>query len=598
LWGRRFLVKTDHYSLKYLLDQRLSTTHQHRWVGKLLGFDFAVEYKSGAANVVADALSRRDTEDGEEGATLALSAPRFDFITRLRQHQGSDPALMALRQEITSGARGAPWSLVDGMIQYKDRLYIPPAATLIQEIVQAVHEDVHEGVQRMLHRLRRDFHFPNMKQLVQDFVRECSVCQRYKSEHLNPAGLLIPLPVPNSVWTDITLDFIEALPKVRDKSVILTVVDRFSKYCHFIPLAHPYSAESVAEAFFINIVRLHGVPQSMVSDRDPVFTSTFWRELMRLTKTKLHMTTTFHPQSDGQSEAANRVIIMYLRCLTGDRPRQWLRWLPWAEFIFNTAYQTSLHDTPFRVVYGRDPPSIRSYEPGDTRVAAVARSIAERDEFLADIRSRLEQAQQVQKRHYDAGHRQVVYQVGDWVLLRLRQRAASSLPQASTGKLKPRYFGPYCITEMINDVAVRLDLPTGVRLHDVFHVGLLKKFHGTPPAAPPPLPTIHHGAVVPEPERAVRYRLARGVRLVLIQWKGQSAASATWEDIDTFRAKHLAFQLGDELGLDGGGDVMWGQVYTRRRRAKDVRRAEERAARGTRAQLARADRVDKAEGYY
>ena len=106
-----------------------------------------------------------------------------------------------------------------------------------------------------------------------------------------------------------------------------------------------YPALSVAQAFFTDIVRLHGVPQSMVSDRDPVFTSTFWRELMRLMGTKLHMTTAFHPQSDGQSEAANRVIIMYLRCLTGDRPRQWLRWLPWAEFAFNTAYQTSLRDT-------------------------------------------------------------------------------------------------------------------------------------------------------------------------------------------------------------------------------------------------------------
>jgi hypothetical protein len=126
------------------------------------------------------------------------------------------------------------------------------------------------------------------------------------------------------VWSDIAIDFIEALPRVRGNSVILTVVDRFSKYSHFIPLAHPYSAESVAQAFFADIVRLHGVPQSIVSDCDPIFTSTFWRELMRLVGTKLHMTTTFHPQSDGQSKAANRVIIMYLRCLTGDRPRHWL----------------------------------------------------------------------------------------------------------------------------------------------------------------------------------------------------------------------------------------------------------------------------------
>jgi hypothetical protein len=208
--------------------------------------------------------------------------------------------------------------------------------------------------------LRRDFHFPNMKQLMQDWVSTCVVCQRYKSEHLHLTGLLQPLPVPQGVWTDVALDFIEALPRVGGKSVILTVVDRFSKYCHFIPLAHSYSAESVAQAFFADIVRLHSIPQSMVSDRDPIFTSTFWHELMRLMGTKLHMTMTFHPQSDGQSEAANCVIIMYLRCLTGDRPRQWLRWLPWAEYLFNTAYQTSLWDTPFCVVYGRDPPSIRS----------------------------------------------------------------------------------------------------------------------------------------------------------------------------------------------------------------------------------------------
>jgi hypothetical protein len=276
-----------------------------------------------------------------------------------------------------------------------------------------------------------------MKQVVQDFVRGCATCQRYKSEHLHPAGLLLPLTVPQGIWTDIALDFVEALPHVKGKSVILTVVDRFSKYCHFIPLAHPYSAESVAQAFFTDIVRLHGVPQSIVSDRDPVFTSTFWQELWRLVGSKLHMSTAFHPQSDGQSEAANRVIIMYLRCLTGDRPKQWLRWLPWAEFVFNTAYQSSLRDTPFRVVYGRDPPSVRSYEPGETRVPAVAKTMEERDAFLADVRYRLEQAQKTQKRHYDANHREVVYKVGDWALLRLRHRAPASLQQPMSGKLKP-----------------------------------------------------------------------------------------------------------------------------------------------------------------
>jgi penicillin V acylase-like amidase (Ntn superfamily) len=111
--------------------------------------------------------------------------------------------------------------------------------------------------------------------------------------------------VPSVVWADIGIDFIEVLPKVQGKTVILSVVDRFSKYCHFIPLAHPYTAESIAHAFFADIVRLHGVPKSIVSDRDPVFTSAFWQELMRLTATKLYMSSAFYPQTDGQTEAAN-----------------------------------------------------------------------------------------------------------------------------------------------------------------------------------------------------------------------------------------------------------------------------------------------------
>jgi hypothetical protein len=145
----------------------------------------------------------------------------------------------------------------------------------------------------------------------------------------------------------------------------------------------------------------------------------------------------------------------------------------------------------------------------------------ERKEFLADVCYRLEQAQATQKLHYDKVHHHITYQVGDWALLRLRQHVASSLPQAVTGKLKPCFFGPYRITELINNVTVRLALPPRARIHNVFHVGMLKKFQGPAPATPPPLPPMHHGARAPEPERAGHFRLARRVHQVLVQWKGK-----------------------------------------------------------------------------
>ena len=416
---------------------------------------------------------------------------------------------------------------MDGLVTFDSKLYVPSSSALLLELVTDVHNDGHEGVQRTLHRLRRDIHAPNLRMVVQDFVCSCPTCQLYKTEHLQPAGLLLPLPVPSAVWADIALDFIEGLLKVGGKSVILTVVDRFSKYCHFLPLGHPYTAESVAKMFFAEVVRLHGIPQSLVSDRDPVFTSAFWKELLTLSGAKLHMTTVFHPQADGQAEAANKVITMYLRCFTGDRPRQWLRWLPWAEYTYNTAYQTSLRDTPFKLVYGCDPPTIRSYEPGEARVAAVAKSMAERDELLGDAKYRLEQAQAVYKKLYDRRHRAVDFKVGDWVWLRVRHRTPLSLPTATTGKLRPRYYGPYKIIELINVVAARLELPLQARVHNVFHVGLLKKFVGKPSAVPPPLPPMHHGAALPTPAEAVRARLSRGVRQVLIKWCDQPPSTAS-----------------------------------------------------------------------
>jgi hypothetical protein len=386
LWGRHFSVRTDHYALKFMLDQRLSTIPQHQWISKLFGFDFSVEYRPGRLNTVADALSRRDSD---EPHIHALSTPTFQLYDDIRNAISSCPTLTALRNNIIAGLKDESWSVKDDLIFRSGKIYIPPNTDFIQQVLQLAHSTGHEGIQKTLHRLRSNFSLDQDRRLVTEFVHSCTVCQQNKTDSLHPAGLLQPLPIPSRVWADISMDFIEALPKVHGKSIILTVVDRFSKYAHFIPLGHPYTASSVARAFFNDIVRLHGIPESIVSDRDPVFTGNVWRDLFKFSGVTLKMSTAFHPQTDGQSEAVNKTISMYLRCITGDRPRAWVDWLPWAEFCYNSSYHSALKSTPFQVVYGRTPPSIPPYRVGSSQTDTVDTMLADRDDFLNEVQARL-----------------------------------------------------------------------------------------------------------------------------------------------------------------------------------------------------------------
>jgi hypothetical protein len=328
----------------------------------------------------------------------------------------------------------APWRLEDGLLLHGSRVYVPNHNDLRHQAILLAHSAGHEGIQKTLHRLRAEFYVPGDRTLVADWVRTCTTCQRNKTETLQPVGLLQPLQVSSQVWADISMDFIEGLPKVGSKSVILTVVDRFSKYAHFIPLGHPYMAASIAWAFFDGVVRLHGFPSSIVGDRDPMFTGHVWRDLFKCAGVSLRMSTAFHPQTDAQSEVVNKVIAMYLRCVTGDRSRALVDWLSWAEYCYNTSFHTALSATPFEVVYGRPPPSILPYQPGSARTAA-AELLRDRDDILAEVRQRLVQAQQLSKRYYDTGHRDMELAVRDWVWLRLLHRHVQSLEPRAKGKL-------------------------------------------------------------------------------------------------------------------------------------------------------------------
>ena len=162
-----------------------------------------------------------------------------------------------------------------------------------------------------------------MKKDIQGYVQACETCQRNKYETLSLAGLLQPLPIPATTWTDLTMDFLGGLPKAKGLDTILVVVYKFTKYAHFLALSHPFTAKQVAELFIREVVRLHGFPQTIVTDQDRLFMSHFWIELFKGARTKLRFSTAYHPQTDGQTKVVNRCLSTYLLCFAGMRPKSW-----------------------------------------------------------------------------------------------------------------------------------------------------------------------------------------------------------------------------------------------------------------------------------
>ncbi|KAJ0501161.1 putative nucleotidyltransferase, Ribonuclease H [Helianthus annuus] len=247
----------------------------------------------------------------------------------------------------------------------------------------------HGGFLKTFKRLSDKYYWPKMKQEIRLFVQNCVVCQQNKYQTLSPAGLLQPLPIPQQIWEDISMDFIVGLPRSGSADTILVVVDRLSKYAHFLCLSHPFTAKGVAAIFCKEVVRLHGFPRSIVSDRDVVFLSHFWQELFRLSNTKLQLSTSYHPQTDGQTEVLNRCLEAYLRCFANEQPKKWSSFLSWEEYSYNTGFHTSTGTTPFSVVYGRDPPSLLPYVVGETKNADLEEQLVDRDAMLRLLRSNL-----------------------------------------------------------------------------------------------------------------------------------------------------------------------------------------------------------------
>ncbi|GJY67298.1 ty3-gypsy retrotransposon protein [Tanacetum coccineum] len=454
LLGRRFVIRTDHKSLKELMQQVIQTPVQHRYVCKLLRFDFKIEYKPGVQNQVADALSRL-YEDARTltASFMAMSQPLTEFIGELKRE---NKELEELRSQLK--------------------------ALLLRE-----HHDTpnsgHGGVKKMM--------------------------TKYSTQAIG--GYLQPLATSTAIWEDVSMEFITGMPLSKGFTIVLVVVDRFSKYAHFAPLPNSFIDPTVAEVFVETVVKLHGVPKSIVSDRDPVFVSKFWTQLFKLSGTQLNHSIAYHLQTDGQTEVVNHGLEQNLWAMVEDRPTHWVCFLPWAEYCYNTTYHSSIKMTSYQDLYGKVPLAIIPYPQGSSKVAVVD----------------------------DALRRDVEFTVGDQVLIKLQPYQQITLARQLSNKLAKHYYGPYVILERVGKVAYQLALPADSKIYPVFHVSILKPFVGNNVCEVTELPEeVVEGRPIEQPMAiyGTRVILHKGelVKQVLVQWVDQSLEDATWEALTEF----------------------------------------------------------------
>ncbi|KAL4020667.1 hypothetical protein IC575_019448 [Cucumis melo] len=312
LYGEKIQIYTDHKSLKYFFTQKELNMRQRRWLELVKDYDCEILYHPGKANVVADALSRKVAHSA---ALITKQTPL------LRDFERAEIAVSV--GEVTAQLAQFPVTM-------------------------------HPGSTKMYQDLRSVYWWRGMKREVADFVSRCLVCQQVKAPRQHPAGLLQPLSVPGWKWESVSMDFITGLPKtLKGFTVIWVVVDRLTKSAHFVPGKSTYTASKWGQLYMTEIVRLHGVPVSIISDRDARFTSKFWKGLQLALGTRLDFSTAFHPQTDGQTERLNQILEDMLRACVLEFSGSWDSHLHLMEFAYNNSYQATIGMAPFEALYGK-----------------------------------------------------------------------------------------------------------------------------------------------------------------------------------------------------------------------------------------------------
>lgn len=553
LQGRKFTVYTDHNSLQYINTQPTLSKRQAGWLDLLQEFDFEIKYKPGNSNVVADALSRLISV--LHSSTIETST----LLSDIKMAYSADPFVTDIKEKLANGDSEADLTfdsvgMLYKLVQGLPKLYVPDSPELRTRLLREAHDAAtagHLGAAKTLEILSRTYWWPYMSKTVRDYVYSCDGCQRHKALNQKTAGLLQPLAVPDIPWDVVTLDIISGLPRTRqghDAAVLF--VDKSSKMVHMAPITKDITAPTLANVFFAHVFRLHGLPTQIVSDRDPKFTGTFWKELFRLCGTKLSMSTAYHPQTDGQTERANRTLEEMLRAYVNTAHNDWDTHLSALEFAYNNSVSPSTRYTPFYMNYGRHPhlpvtlvtPRAVSANPTTTQFARHIQDV------LAKAKEAMTKSQETQARYANERRRELKFEEGDQVMFSTADLSLKALGQSK--KLLPKFIGPFKVLKVISDNAYELEFPAKYRrLHPVINVSRLKPYRPSDPSTFPsrdrydrPLPDLDEDDDGYEVESILdKCRIRRNNRYVeyyLVKWTGYPDSDATWKPPSHLKPPH------------------------------------------------------------
>jgi hypothetical protein len=397
----------------------------------------------------------------------------------------------------------------------------------------------HFGHDKTFAKLSESYFWPGMRADVKRFVDRCRICQHSKGRKQN-AGFYQPLPIPERPWEAISMDFVLGLPRTqRGVDSIFVVVDRFSKMAHFIPCQKTSDATHIANLFFKEIVRLHGLPRSIVSDRDTKFIGHFWRTLWKKLGTNLAFSSAYHPQTDGQTEVVNRSLGDLLRSLVTEHHSSWDNILPQAEFAYNDSVNRSTGKSPFQILYGTQPRGVselRESEQAATSSASAEEFAEAMEELHTKVKQRLQKSNQEYKRRADQRKRQLQFEVGDLVLAHLRKER---FPRGTYNKLKMKKIGPCRVLKKFGENAYEIELPDGIGISPIFNVSDLYPYRAGEAETGTEEPVIQWQkqlpvAQKPQMECILDKRVGKKTRRkqyfeYLVKWKNHPVEDASWE---------------------------------------------------------------------